>query len=518
MLSAFALLAAALAPVPAPAHPYAIEYTFRSTEPATHLGDVTVRVTGRDADELLFQLPKWYPGRYAIYNFAANVQEVAARCGEAAVPAAKRDITTWVVRCPRARAVTFSYRVFWNDLNGSLSQIDSTHINLNPGNTFVYVVGHKPDPVTVHYYGPPGWRVINGNPAPGPDYRFPNYDLMIDNPTEISASFTVDSFEVGGTTYRVMLHTDRDPGAARGLLVRSIEKIVRAEAAMWGQQPMKQYTFMVHYLDKNGGDGMEHTSSTHISQPVSLATVAADSAAFMNRIEVFAHEFFHTWNMKRLRAAELGPWDYTRENPTRTLWIGEGITNYYGARTLHRAGLVDSAGYLARVAGAVGQLQRSPGRLLMSAEQSSYNAWFFDAVPLRQKTNFRNTNISYYNKGELLGWLLDLDIRAKTGGRKTLDDVMRLMWQRFWLGRTTSYYLQGHGYTVEDFRQAVETVAGSSYADFFRRYVAGVDELPYDDVLGRVGLRLTRAEDKYALTLDPAAPGSALGAAWLAGR
>jgi len=316
----------------------------------------------------------------------------------------------------------------------------------------------------------------------------------------------------------VMLHTDRDPGAARGLLVRSIEKIVRAEAAMWGQQPMKQYTFMVHYLDKNGGDGMEHTSSTHISQPVSLATVAADSAAFMNRIEVFAHEFFHTWNMKRLRAAELGPWDYTRENPTRTLWIGEGITNYYGARTLHRAGLVDSAGYLARVAGAVGQLQRSPGRLLMSAEQSSYNAWFFDAVPLRQKTNFRNTNISYYNKGELLGWLLDLDIRAKTGGRKTLDDVMRLMWQRFWLGRTTSYYLQGHGYTVEDFRQAVETVAGSSYADFFRRYVAGVDELPYDDVLGRVGLRLTRAEDKYALTLDPAAPGSALGAAWLAGR
>ena len=154
----------------------------------------------------------------------------------------------------------------------------------------------------------------------------------------------------------------------------------------------------------------------------------------------------------------------------------------------------------------------------MSAEQSSYNAWFFDAVPLRQKTNFQNTNISYYNKGELLGWLLDLDIRARTGGAKTLDDVMRLMWQRFWLGRTTSYYLQGHGYTVEDFRKAVEDVSGASYAEFFARYVAGVEELPYDAVLGKVGLRLSSAGDRYTLSLDPAAAGSALGAAWLAGR
>ncbi len=523
MLDVLALLlvsAAASAEVPRPApRPYAIDYTFRSTEPASHLGDVTVRVTRRDADETAFQLPAWYPGRYAIYNFAANVQEVAARCGETMVDVRKRDKTTWVVRCPRLQPITFSYRVFWNDLNGSLSQIDSTHVNLNPGNTFVYVVGHKPDPVVVHYYGPAGWSVINGNPAPGPDYRFPNYDLMIDNPTEISNAFTVDSFQVEKTTYRVMLHADKDPGAARGLLLRSIERIVRAEVAMWGQQPVTQYTFMVHYQDKNGGDGMEHTSSTHISQPVTLATVAADSSAFMGRIEVFAHEFFHTWNMKRLRAAELGPWDYTRENPTRTLWIGEGITNYYGARTLLRAGLIDSARYLTRVARAVGQLQSSPGRKLMSAEQSSFNAWFFDGVRLNRNTNLGATTISYYNKGELLGWLLDLDIRARTGGRKSLDDVMRLMWQRFWLGKSTSYYLQGHGYTVEDFRQAVNEVSGSDHADFFRRYVAGVDELPYDAILDKAGLKLAAAADgKYTLTFDPAAVGSAIGAAWLAGK
>ncbi len=520
MLSALVLLLAPAAPPSAPARAYEIAYEFRATAPNTHLGDVTVSVGRRDADQVALQLPAWYPGRYAIFNFAANVQEVSATCGGAPVDAPKRDRTTWVVRCPRARALAFAYRVFWNDLNGSTSQIDSTHINLNPGNVFVYVVGHKQDRVSVRYEGPSGWTVINGQPGAGPEYRFPNYDLMIDNPTEISDAFSVDSFQVEGTTYRVMLHTDMDPGAARGLLVRSIERIVRAEVALWGQQPVRHYTFMVHFLDnKSGrGDGMEHTTSTQIIQPVPLATAGADSTALMGRIEVFAHEFFHTWNMKRLRAAELGPFDYVRENHTRTLWIGEGITNYYGARTLHRAGLVDSAGYLERVARAVGQLQGAPGRRLMSAEQSSYNAWFFDGAPIRQQTNSANTNISYYNKGELLGWLLDLDIRARTGGRKTLDDVMRLMWQRFWLGRPTSYYLQGHGYTVEDFRQAVDDVSGSDHRDFFRRYVAGVDELPYQEVLAKAGLRLSESGGKYTLSLDPAAPGAALGAAWLAGH
>jgi predicted metalloprotease with PDZ domain len=279
MLSALALLFTVLAQP----RPYTIAYSFKSAEPATHLGDVTVTVGGRDADSILFQLPAWYPGRYAIYNFAANVQEVVATCGDAPRPAPKVDKTTWLVRCARDEPVAFTYRVWWNDLNGSTSQIDSTHVNLNPGNTFVYVVGHKPDPVTVHYEGPAGWRVINGDPAPGPDYRFPNYDVMIDHPTEISAAFTVDSFRVGKVTYRVMLHTDLNPGDMRARLVGDIQRIVQAEVALWGDPPIPQYTFMVHFLDKNGGDGMEHLTSTHISVPVSLAALA-DTAKYPGAI------------------------------------------------------------------------------------------------------------------------------------------------------------------------------------------------------------------------------------------
>jgi predicted metalloprotease with PDZ domain len=540
-------LLAALTIAAAPAQPavrYLIDYRFISAQPASHFGDVRVRVTGADADSVRFQLPTWYPGRYAIYNFAANVQDEAARCGDAAVPAVKTDKTTWVVRCPRGRAVELAYRVYWNDLTGSTSQIDSTHVNLNPGNVFPYVVGHKADPVTVRYEGPAGWRVLNGATVNGATvaegngmtplgglgavveggddanaraYRFPNYDVMIDHPTEISAAFTVDSFRVGKVLYRVLLHTDKDPGPLRARFVADVERITRSEVAMWGDPPTPSYTFMVHFLAGNGGDGMEHLTSTHISQPVSLADLA-DSNAYLPRLGVVAHEFFHTWNMKRLRARELGPWDYTRENYTTTLWIGEGITNYYGVRHLLRAGVWDSTRYLNRTAAAVRQLQARPARRFMSAQESSLSAWLFDAVPLRQKANLDSASISYYNKGELLGWLLDLDIRARTRGAKSLDDVMRLMWRRFWLAPSASYYLQGRGYTDADFLRAVNDVSGGDYGDFFRRYVSGTEELPYREVLAKVGLALTETDGRYALALEPGAPGAELGRAWLAGH
>ena len=517
MLSVLTALALGLASTAAP-RPYTIAYAFRTAEPRTHVGEVTVRVSGRDADSVRFQLPSWYPGRYAIYNFAANVFEERARCGDADAPAVKRDKSTWVVACPRGRAVEFGYKVWWNDLTGSTSQIDSTHAHVNPGNVFPYVVGHKPDPVTVRWEGPQGWSIVNGDTARGPEYRFPNYDVMIDHPTELSAAATLDSFRVGKVTYRVLLHTDKEPGAMRARLVGDIERIVRAQVAMWGDPPTPSYTFLMHFMDKNGGDGMEHLTSTHVSRPQSLADMA-DPETYLPRIEVISHEFFHTWSMKRLRAKELGPWDYTRENYTTTLWIGEGITNYYGARHMLRAGVWDTTRYLRRVARAVAQLEARPARRWMSAEESSLSAWLFDGVPLRQRVPADSASISYYNKGELLGWLLDLDIRARTGGRKSLDDVMRLMWRRFWEAPAESYYLQGRGYTGADFQRAVSEVAGTDYGPFFRRYVSGTDELPYAEVLGRVGLRLGAAADgTRTLTLDPAAPGAALGRAWLEGR
>jgi len=512
-----------------PTPPYDIVYEFDSKAPATHEATVRLRIGGALGDSTLIQLPAWYPGRYAIYNFAANVQEVYASCDGRSVPAPKRDKQTWVVRCkaprPGRATIEFTLRVWWNDLTGSTSQIDSLHVNLNPGGVFPYVVGHKPDPVSVTYSGPDDWTVMNGaveSPRPGPvTQRFPNYDVFIDHPTEISARFTVDSFSVDRTPYRVVLHAEGDSGVGmRGRLSSDLQQIVQAVVAMWGVQPMERYTFLVHFVPGNrgGGDGMEHLTSTQII----TATPLADSAAYLARLEVFAHEFFHSWSMKRLRAKELGPWDYTRENYTNTLWVGEGFTNYYGARMVYRAGLWDQQRYLARAAATIADLQATPGRLVMSAEAASLSAWFFDRVPLRQQANLRNSAISYYTKGEALAWLLDLEVRARTSGEKTLDDVMRLLWQRFWNGATTSYYLQGHGYGGDDVRQALNDVTQTDFGEFFQRYVERTEELPYGWTLERVGLRLVSdaGSSTYRIEADPEAPDGArrLGDAWLEGR
>ncbi|MGH7538229.1 MAG: hypothetical protein ACREMF_06320 [Gemmatimonadales bacterium] len=510
---------------------YEIAYEFLSKDPATHLGEVRLRVTGRLSDSTLIQLPAWYPGRYAIYNFAANVQETQASCDGRSVPAPKLDKQTWVVHCkapatPRSPAtIEFVLRVWWNDLNGSHSQIDSLHVNLNPGTVFPYVVGHKPDPVTVTYGGPEGWTVVNGAvvaPSPGPvTQHFPNYDVFIDHPTEISARLTVDTFSVERTAYRVVVHAEGDTsGGRRAQLVADLKQIVHAEVALWGVQPMDRYTFLVHYVPGNrgGSDGMEHLTSTQVI----FAGPLSDSSGYHDRLELYAHEFFHTWSMKRLRAKELGPWDYTRENYTTTLWMGEGVTNYYGARMVYRAGLWDRARYLARAAAGIAQLQATPGRLAMSATAASLSAWFLDRVPLRQQANLPSSAVSYYTKGEVLGWLLDLEVRARTAGEKTLDDVMRLLWQRCWNGATTSYYLQGRGYGDADVRQALNDVTQSDFSEFFQRYIAGVDELPYGWTLGKVGLRLVSdaGSAAYRIEADPDASDESrrLGEAWLEGR
>lgn len=508
---------------------YDIAYLFDAKDPATHLAEVRLRVRGQLGDTTRLQLPAWYPGRYAIYNFAANVQEAHAACDGRSVPSPKRDKQTWAVHCPasggHAATLEFSLRVWWDDLSGSLTQIDSLHVNVNPGTVFPYVVDHKPDSVTVTYTGPSGWSVMNGavaSPWPGPvTLGFPNYDVFIDHPTEISARFTVDTFTVGHVSYRVVLHAEGSaPAEVRARLVHDLQQIVTAEVAVWGDPPIERYTFLVHYIpgNRDGGDGMEHLTSTQIIHPIALG----DTATYQRRLESFAHEFFHTWSMKRLRARELGPWDYTRENYTPTLWFGEGFTNYYGARSVYRAGLWDRARYLGRVADGIAQLQSTPGRLVMSAEDASLSAWLFDAVPLWQQTRLRDNTISYYTKGEAIAWMLDLEIRARTAGEKTLDDVMRLMWQRFWNGTTTSYYLQGHGYGDADVLQAATEVSGSDCSEFFRRFVSGVEELPYGTTLAKVGLQLVTdaGTNRYRIEVDPDAPEAArqLGEAWLAGR
>ena len=485
--------------------PLKINYRLAMTHPNSHLFEVSIEVerpADSNIDSLDFQMAKWSPGRYAVFDFAKNVQEVwcstsSPPCPECpvlkpipAMRAARIDDQTWRVVLGKQQHVTVTYKVFANDLSGTFSQLDSRHANFNGGSIFMYVVNHKQDAVSLSIDPPQGWRITNGriDRSEQRAWQFPNWDIMIDTPTEIAADWTEDSFKVDAKQYRVVIHSLGNEGGKRGALVRDIEKIVKAETTMWGPPEFDSYTFLIHFAnDGHSGDGMEHLTSTQIIEPGALA----DPGMFEDTLETVAHEFFHVWNVKRLRPVELGPWDFTRPANTRELWIAEGITNYYGHLMMRRAGLWAEAQLWTKLVQQITEIENSPGSRLMSAEESSLSAPFIDDAPHAQQTNLAYTSISYYSKGEILGVVLDLLIRGKTNGKHSLDDVMRRMYEEFYLKSSqATYYLRGRGYRPEDFEHMVSEVAGADMSDFFKRYVRGVETPPYDEAFAQVGLRL----------------------------
>ena len=472
------------------------------SRPQSHLFEVAIEVEMPESlpDSVDFQMAKWSPGRYAVFDFAKNVQEVRAATGicepatscDKVRPVTRIDDQTWRVLTMNSRTLLFTYKVFGNDLSGTFSQLDKRHANFNGGSVFMYIVDHKSHPVKLVINPPSGWRIINGRmtAAGQREWQFPNWDTMIDTPTEIAPDWVSEEFVIQGKRYYVMIHSFGDEGGKRASLVRDIQKIVRAETDMWGPPEFDSYTFLLHFADDgHSGDGMEHLTSTQIIQPGMLA----DDDTYEGALGTVAHEFFHVWNVKRLRPVELGPWDFTRPAKTRSLWIAEGLTNYYGHLMMTRAGIWDEERFLSREGETINNIENAPGSRRMSAEESSLSAPFIDRAQSSQRTNMANTAISYYPKGELLGLVLDLLIRGRTNGRKSLDDVMRRMYEEFYLNSANdTYYLRGRGYRPEDFQRVVSEVAGIDFNDFFSKHVRSVAMLPYDEALSYVGLHLIR--------------------------
>jgi predicted metalloprotease with PDZ domain len=471
-----------------------ITYRLSMSRPVSHLFEVAIIVelpAELKDKSLQFQMAKWSPGRYAVFDFAKNVQEFRANA-----PVTRIDDQTWSVAPQGATTLNVSYKVFGNDLSGTFSQLDSRHANYNGGSIFMYIVGHKPDPVKLTIEAPAGWKIVNGRiERPGQsEWQFPNWDIMIDTPTEIAPDWTEDSFDVDGKKYHVVVHSFGPEDGKRAALVKDIEKIVHAEVAMWGAPEFQEYTFLIHFAaDDHSGDGMEHLTSTQIIQPGALA----EPDIYQSTLGTVAHEFFHVWNVKRLRPQELGPWDFTRPLNTRALWVAEGFTTYYGHLMLRRAGLWDDRTYLNQLGETISRIESAQGSRLMSAEESSLSAPFIDGARHAQSTNLQNTAISYYPKGELIGMVMDLLVRGRTKGKASLDAIMRDMYEEFYLKSSNdSYYLRGRGYQTEDLERVASRRAGFDLGDFFKRHIRDVEVLPYDEAFAYAGLRLVKTPAK----------------------
>lgn len=469
--------------------PLDLTYTVRVDRPTTHLVEIEIVARQVETANLQFVMPAWGPGRYAIYDFAKNVQEFSAEgAGDHPLPWIKLDKQTWRVDAGQAgRTVRVRYKVFANDLTGSFSQVDSEHANLNCPSVFMYVEGHKPDPITLNIEAPAEWKVISGFSTATTERTFHarNYDLLADTPLEISGDCSLDQFEEQGKTIEVAVHTYNDDDNDRSRLLAGLKKLVHDEMAAMPPPDFDHYLFIFHFVpDISMGDGMEHLNSTQIIIQGSVRDSTQEA------LETAAHEFYHVWNVKRLRPAALGPFDYTRENYSPSLWFAEGITTYYSYLYLLQSGLWTREQFLTHLENEIETLEREPGKKLMSVESSSFNAWFFDRSPQMQETNFANTTISYYNKGALLAMLLDLEIRSQTHGHKSLLDVMRFMYREFYQAPAASYYGPGRGFEEKDVVEALNSVTGSDFAPFFQRYVSGTEPLPYQETLAMAGLEL----------------------------
>lgn len=519
--------------------PYSIRYELAMPNPASHLFEVKMVVeTPKSEQAFDIQMPRWSPGRYAVVDFAKGVQEVAAfstcpvsnaMCKAKVYPVERVDTQTWRIQSGGDRRVTITYKVFANNLSGTFSQLDERHANYNGGTLFMYIVNHKPDPVSLKITPPANWKIINGrmeNPNQT-EWKFDNYDILIDTPTEIAPNFTVDEFTVGGKVYKVMVHSYGDENGKRPQFIKDLKKIVEAETAMMGTPDYDSYTFMFHFAPKNemGGDGMEHLTSTQIIETDLLGT----DEGYSSGLDTAAHEFFHVWNVKRLRPEGLGPWDFTKPVNTRGLFIAEGFTNYYGKMLMQRAGIWTDKQLLDSYSRTITGIENAPGSKLTSAVEASLIAPFLDRASRVQNTNLSATTVSYYPKGELVGFALDLMIRKRSNGAKSLDDVMRKMYEEFYLkSPKNTYYLKGRGYTVEDFERVTSQVTGTSMSDFFTKYVRGVEMPPYDEGLEFVGMKLTRTaatrnsmnftQYKIEELPDASSQARAQRAAWLKGN
>ena len=494
------MAAAALLPLALGAQPGSaasrlqIAYRIAMPDPSSHLYDIAIDLDGVAGATLPLQLPVWSPGRYAKMDFAKNIQEFRATDGSGRPLAfAKTDGARWVVRTGGARAVRVRYRSFDNALSGTFSVLDTAHANWNGASLFMYVEGRKANRVTLTITPPSGWQVINGDTRSAGQvaYAFENYDRLIDTPTEIAPALAIDSFVVDGRKYRSVVHHNGPmPSGVRQRFVRNLEKVVRYENTVFSPPPLDQYTFLFN-IGFAGGDGMEHLFSTQIIDPRPFSG-GNDTLAVLPGLGTAAHEYFHVWNVKRVRPAALGPFDYTREQYQPSLWVAEGWTQYYGQVALHRSGVTELAEFHRAMANLIAQNLTAPGRKEVSARMASFHAPFWDGAVQQQPTNGGNSFFSYYTKGAGLALYLDLHLRARSGNTRSLDDVFNALKRRSWNAPNSSYYLQGRGYTERDVELAASEVAGEDMHGWFERHVGGTEDLDFDALLAKAGLRIVR--------------------------
>ncbi|MBS1718640.1 MAG: M61 family metallopeptidase [Armatimonadetes bacterium] len=420
---------------------------------------------GLEAPE--FVMPVWCPGFYVVQNFSTKVYDVRATDEMGKRLKVDAMASSWKVENPSKGFVTFTYKVQGDDpgLGFFAVHVDSTTTYINGPGAFVYLRGHKNDFCHLTITKPQNWEIATSMDYDQDSYLGHGYDDFADHPIQLGI-FERRKFSVNGIPFElVVVSGDQQGVGSIDDAAGQIAQLAKPALKMMGSQGFKRYLTILHLVAGNFSGGLEHRAS-HVE--------ALQNPGNLISPTLWTHEFFHSWNVKQIRPKLLGPFDYTQAVRTPSLWFAEGVTDYYAKITAYRAGYLNEDGLLDELSHEIGMLQASNNRLKYSLADASMSIWEFGGVSVG--------DFSYYNKGQIAGLVFDAAIRGATDGRKSLDDVMRLLWTR--------YRLPQAGYEESDLMAAIDEVAGVSLDDLYRKLINTTDDVPYD-VLQRIGLKVS---------------------------
>ena len=461
----------------------AVRYVVDPQDLPGHKVRITTNVTRSPGAKgpVTFSMPVWTPGSYIVREYAQKVREMRAMGPDGKpLPVVKETKNRWRVEADEADRFSFTYTVYGHELSCQGFDVTPEHIYFTGAAVFCEIEGAKELPLELEIHSPANWSVFVELPEVSRDphlYRAKNFDELIDSPVDIGTPL-VHTIRPSGVPHDLVFCGPSEMVPAHQV-EEDVGKIVLATAKLFGTLPMSHYTFFYHLGEKWEG-GLEHAASTSIVMPHTVFRPRKEYEGFLG---VTCHEYFHLFNVKRIRPQALGPFDYSAENYTHTLWLMEGTTDYYTYVLLCRSGLFTPKRYLTEIGKQIKRYRETPGRLVQSLEDSSFNTWIDLYRPYE---NTRNASISYYLKGGLVSLCLDLELRHRSGNSKSLDDVMRHLWKE--------YGARGVGFAEDSIPKEVEAATGLSVGEFFRSYVTGVEEIDFDTFLGHAGLTVAPVE------------------------
>jgi len=466
-----------------------INYELRFPEPQTHYVNVRMQVSGWSGERMVLKMPVWAPGSYLVREFSRHVEQLSVTDSKGQVVSVARSAkNTWEFDAAGSSSFIISYFVYAYELTVRTSFIDEEHAYLNGTSIFLYAESLKSLPCTVKVFPFPAWKVMSVALDPvsrnSPWEVVANdYDELVDSPFEIG-NHTVFSFTASGVPHEVAMFGYGNYDAEK--LKKDMSRIVEECTSVFGSHPCKRYLFIIHNL-VSGGGGLEHLNSTTLQTNRWSYGNASSYNAFLSLV---AHEYFHLWNVKRLRPQPLGPFDYDRENYTTMLWLAEGFTAYYDDLIVRRCGFTSETEYLATLAGNMSYCTNTPGSSIQALSESSYDTWikFY-----RPNENSSNSTVSYYTKGAVAGALLDMEIMYATKGKYALDDVFREMYRNYYLDESRPY-------SEQDFIRTAEKTAGIPLWAFIQKLVHSTDTMPFHQSLVKVGLSV---QDQHEIQSKP---------------